>query len=375
MDNLTHSLIGVAASKAGLEKLSPGATTLCLLAANAPDADVITGVFGGRWVYLHHHRGITHSIVGTTILALLLPCTFYLVDLLIARLRKRAPKIKLQGLVIASLVASATHPLMDWTNNYGVRFLLPWNPRWFYGDFVFIIDPVLWFLLGGAVFLVTANTRWKSVLWIPVAVVPSLLVFLGPANRGGLTNPIVMRVLWFLGLVALLIMFWRKVGPRFGVTVPRIAFVAMGVYLLGLFTLHAVALRQARLEAERLSSLNSEEVLKIAAMPTLANPTRWQCVFETQRNAYRFDLSLFDGGAFAVVRHNKPQTIKPTAMAEASQDYRTPIFLNFARFPVARLAGEDCASQTLVQFADLRYTEPGQSRGTFTLEVPVSCPN
>ena len=40
MDNLTHSLVGLTAAKAGLEKLSPGATLLCLIAANAPDGDI-----------------------------------------------------------------------------------------------------------------------------------------------------------------------------------------------------------------------------------------------------------------------------------------------------------------------------------------------
>src|SRR5918998_1153671 len=64
MDNLTHSLVGLVAAKAGLERLSPGATAVCVLAANAPDADILAAL-GGKWFYLHHHRGITHSIVGT----------------------------------------------------------------------------------------------------------------------------------------------------------------------------------------------------------------------------------------------------------------------------------------------------------------------
>jgi hypothetical protein len=38
------------------------------------------------------------------------------------------------------------------------------------------------------------------------------------------------------------------------------------------------------------------------------------------------------------------------------------------------LADESCATQTLVQLADLRYTEPGTSRGNFSLELPVDCP-
>ena len=127
MDNLTHSLVGLTAAKAGLERLSPGATVLCVLAANAPDSDIVVLLYGDRWDFLQHHRGITHALVGTAFLALLLPLIFYGVDRAWARLRRQSPKTKLRGLLIASLVASATHPLLDWTNNYGIRFLLPWN--------------------------------------------------------------------------------------------------------------------------------------------------------------------------------------------------------------------------------------------------------
>src|SRR5882672_9082701 len=109
MDNLTHSLVGLAAAKAGLEKLSPGATTLCVLAANSPDADIVT-LFGGRWAFLQHHRGISHSIVGAFALALALPLIFYLGDWLVARARQRARSIRLPGLMLASLVVTATHP-------------------------------------------------------------------------------------------------------------------------------------------------------------------------------------------------------------------------------------------------------------------------
>ena len=70
MDNLTHTFVGLAAAKAGLEKLSPGATTLCVLAANSPDSDIIVLAFGDRWDFLQHHRGITHAIVGVIGLAI-----------------------------------------------------------------------------------------------------------------------------------------------------------------------------------------------------------------------------------------------------------------------------------------------------------------
>jgi inner membrane protein len=374
MDNLTHSLIGLAASKAGLEKLSPGTTALCVLAANAPDADIVTALVGGRWFYLQHHRGITHSIVGTLALALLLPLIFYLIDLVISLVRKRSRTVRLKGALLASLIVSATHPLMDWTNNYGVRFLLPWNARWFYGDFVFIIDPILWLILGGAVFLVTSNSRKQIAGWLVAATIPTFLVFLGPINRGGLNDPTLVRVLWIFAIVALLLLFQKQIGRRWGSGVPLAAFGIVFLYLAGLFLIHTVAFRQAKFESARIAAERSEQVMKVAAMPTLANPFHWQCVFETEHAAYRFELSLVGNDRRDVVRHEKPQALNPQAIAQASRDQSTQIFLGFARFPVARIVGEDCATQTLVQFADLRYTEPGSDRGTFSLAVPVDCP-
>lgn len=373
MDNLTHSFIGLAASKAGLERLSPGATTLCVLAANAPDSDIVT-LFFGRWTYLQNHRGITHSIVGTLALALALPLVFYLVDLLIARARNGQSRVRLRGLLLASIIVSATHPLMDWTNNYGVRFLLPWNSRWFYGDLVFIIDPFLWIILGGAAFLVTSRSKGKNVNWSIIALITSYLVFFGPTNRGGLANASWLRVVWILALVSLVILFKQQAGKRWGTKIPLTAFVVVVCYLAGLFVIHTVALRRANFEASAIVGENHERVIKVAAMPTLANPLYWLVAVESERAAYRFNLSLMGQPRSGLVRYVKPDASGSLAVQLASRDSRAQVFLGFARFPVVEVVGEDCATQTLVQFADLRYTEPGRDRGTFSLEVPVDCP-
>src|ERR687896_237741 len=176
MDNLTHSLVGLTAAKAGLERLSPGATTLAINAANAPDVDIAILLTGDRWTYLQHHRGITHAIVGVVALALLVPLIAHGIDRLWARFRKRTHTTKLRGLMIVSLLVSATHPLLDWTNNYGMRFFLPWSPKWYYGDLVFIIDPYIWLVLGGASFLLTATTNLKKVVWAVLGIVVTVLV-------------------------------------------------------------------------------------------------------------------------------------------------------------------------------------------------------
>src|SRR6185436_7113292 len=121
MDNLTHSLVGLTAAKAGLERLSPWATTVCVISANAADADFVSLFLGDRWTLLQHHRGITHSIVGTIAIGLFIPFLAYLLELAVASIRKRPRRIRFRGLLLASLITSATHPLLDWTNNYGLR--------------------------------------------------------------------------------------------------------------------------------------------------------------------------------------------------------------------------------------------------------------
>ena len=373
MDNLTHSLIGLAASKAGLERLSPGTTTLCILAANAPDADILA-LLGGRWNYLHHHRGITHSIVGTLAFGIALPLMFYLGDRLISRFRNRPPKVRFNGLLIASVLVSATHPLMDWTNNYGMRFFLPWSGHWSYGDMVFIIDPFLWLMLGGSAFLLTATTKARGAVWLVLGAATSFIVLFGPASRGGLPNPTPLRIFWVLAVVTILVLHILGCARRWGAKVSSTALVAIGFYLIGLFVVHQIALRQTGIEASKIASESREQMIKIAAMPTLANPTRWMSMLETDRATYRFNLEVLSGHTSGMVRFPKPEGPAVVALTDAKEDYAAQVFLNFARFPVINVAGSDCLTQTLVQFADLRYTEPGRGRGTFSLEVPVDCP-
>jgi inner membrane protein len=377
MDNLTHSLVGLAAAKAGLERWSPAATTVCVLAANAPDADILA-LLGGRWAYLHHHRGITHSIIGTLVLALLVPLVFYLVDLIIARLRHRQRRIRLRGLLFASLLVSATHPLMDWTNNYGLRPLLPWSARWFYGDLVFIVDPWLWLSLGGAAFLLTARGKWRAFLWTALALVVTALLFIAPPTRTGLAHPLAFRLLWIAGLSALALAHYKQAARKFGSSLALVALALVVVYWGGLSIAHHLALTRAQAFALNLATQQGEALKSVAAMPTLANPASWQCVAETDRAVYRYDLSLWGTGAdshnWTSKRYEKPAGCDAEAVARASQDERAKVFLGFARYPLARVQG-DCLSQSLVQFADLRYTEPGaQGRGNFALEIPLGQP-
>jgi inner membrane protein len=375
MDNLTHSLVGLTAARAGLERLSPGATALCVLAANSPDCDIAIRFFGDRWTVLQHHRGITHAIVGVVVLSLLLPLLFYGVDQLWARFRKQPAKVKLRGLMIASLIVTATHPLLDWTNNYGVRLFLPWSQQWWYGDLVFIVDPYLWVILGGASFLLSARTRIGKVIWAVLAAALTALIVASP-RAGNLSNPRLVTGLWIAAIVILIVLFVTGAAKRWG---NKIAFAGIGLVLfywslLGIA--HSLALENGYEVASRLVAPNRETISRMAAMPTVANPLDWDFVFETERATYRFRLGLLsDNNPLAgVVSYERPTGDLAEVMQSVSQQRPAQVFLGFARFPVARLADPHCTTQTLVQLADLRYTEPGRSRGSFAIELPVDCP-
>lgn len=375
MENLTHSLVGLAAAKAGLERLSPGATTLCVLAANAPDADVVT-TYWGRWVYLHHHRGITHSIAGAAALALLLPLLFYGIERALARLRGKPHSFRLRGLLIASFVATATHPLLDWTNNYGVRPFLPWSAKCYYGDLVFIVDPWLWLVLGGACFLLTARGLLRAGFWTLLGLILTSAIVLLPLGAGGPRIPLFVRAAWVACVIALIVVRLM----RGNILDRRVALYSFSVVLLywgGLALMHARAVDEASQLAGNYAATRNETLKRLAAMPSLADPTLWRCVAETNGGAtFLFNLKLNGNRAPLndVVLYERASGEEAKAVAWASRDERARIFLEFARFPVTETSG-DCVTETFVQFADLRYTEPQRgARGSFALEVPVACP-
>ncbi len=150
MDNLTHTLFGAALAEAGLKRRTPLATPVLLIGANLPDVDIVAAFFGHS---LSFRRGWTHGVLAIAVLPLLLT----LGTLLWHRFRtRRSPDPEQAGpvpreVLLLSFVAVLSHPFLDWLNNYGLRWLMPFDGTWFYGDALFIIDPWVWLLLGGGV--------------------------------------------------------------------------------------------------------------------------------------------------------------------------------------------------------------------------------
>jgi hypothetical protein len=195
-------------------------------------------------------------------------------------------------------------------------------------------------------------------------------------ENAGLLHPNLFRVLWITAIIGLACLRFTRFVQPWGSKVALIALALVLVYWGGLSLAHRSAFSEAQAIARKLSVERGETLGRVAAMPVLADPFRWLCVADTDQATYRFLLSLTGGDdklVGEVARFVKPQGAEAVAAKRASNNERAQIFLNFARFPASRIEG-DCLSGLLVQFADIRYTEPGAlRRGTFSLEVPVAC--
>jgi inner membrane protein len=316
MDNLTHTLTAVAISQTGLNRKTRFATLTLILAANAPDVDLLSGL-KGRLTYLEYHRGITHSFIGITALAIVLWAVIYG----LGRKVQSRPGLPLNGrwLLLAALLGTGSHLLLDFTNAYGVRPFLPFIGRWYAWDIMPILDPLLLFLL-----------------------------------IAGLSVP------WLLRLVS------EEVGAR----QPRL--VAGAIFCLcavaALWGIRDLAHRRA------LSILNShtysdEAIQRFSALPTAVNPFTWVGVVETETAFHVVLINALNANAVPVETGSFEKPQPSLALASAMKTRGGKIFLDFARFPWAQVDPTEDGYH--VSLCDLRFYRPSAQSRNFILDVEL----
>jgi inner membrane protein len=150
VDNLCHTLVGAACGEAGLKRRTRfGAATL-IVAANLPDIDVL--VFATAVPAVAFRRGWTHGLLAQALLPVALTGVLVVVDRL-WRPRGGAPPLSARWTLLLGYVGVLSHVALDLLNPYGLRLLAPFDWRWLYGDVLFILDPWLWLILGGGIWL------------------------------------------------------------------------------------------------------------------------------------------------------------------------------------------------------------------------------
>jgi inner membrane protein len=168
LDNVCHSLVGAACVRAGIAAPARLAMASSVIAANLPDLDVL--VFASDVPSVAFRRGWTHGVLAQAVLpAALAGIMFAIAKRRVAK--DDAPPAAFAPLLVLSYVGVLVHVFLDYLNNYGVRLLMPFSGRWFYGDSLFIIDPWLWVVLAVAVFTGSRGRLRATRTWLVAAAI------------------------------------------------------------------------------------------------------------------------------------------------------------------------------------------------------------
>lgn len=300
MDPITHTMAGAVLARAGLDRRGalPLAATTLVLAANAPDIDIFA-MFAGSYAGLAFRRGWTHGPIALLLLPLALTGAMVGWDRWVRRRgergRTRAP-LDTRATLLIAFIGVVSHPALDWLNTYGIRLLMPFSEKWFYGDAVFIIDPWLWLLLAAAL-------------------VP-----------------------------------WRRTRGRV-----RVFGVAAATYVIAMIGASMAAESMARRAAEAAGIAGIEEVMY---QPAPAQPHRGSVVVATGAAYALGDFAWLAPASSRVTFRREPIARGDwTAgeVREAMTDPRVRDYLVWSRFPFVRV--ERISDSATVFFGDARFVD------------------
>jgi inner membrane protein len=326
LEPVTHFLFGATMGRAGLNRKTALATATLTLAAEAPDLDILSR-FGGSAFGLNHHRGFTHSFLGIPLVAAAVVGFIYLLWRLRGRKTSDPNLPPRWGWLFAfACLASLSHILLDFTNNYGVRPFWPFSERWYSWDIVFIFEPVIFaiLLLG--------------------LILPGLFSLIneeiGARSKSGRAEP----------------------AGRLAATLA----------ILGVCACWGVRDYEHRRAVATLESRNYDGVdpIRASAYPYWANPFRWHGVVETPAFFATMNVDSLEPEVDPEVQmqiHYKPDET-PVTLA-AKKTYLGRAYLSWAQYPITETEElqndpiENSRAAYLVRFRDLRYNYPGSSAG------------
>ncbi len=309
MDPIAHTLTGAALARAGLDRRTPLALPTLVIAANLPALDVVAYAWGETFA-LTFRRGWTHGALALVVLPVLLTAIMLAWDRGVRRARgPTLPPASAAALLALSAFGVFSHPLLDLLNVYGVRLLMPFSDRWFYGDVLFIADPWVW-----------------------------------------------------LGLGAGVIVAGRRRQPR----PARVALVVVGVYVAAM----AVSAVGARSLVRREFAAAGSEVERIMVAPVPVTPFRRWVVVD-QGAEYR--VGDFDWLRSPAVSRGDLVALRIAAddrrLARLREEPEAAGFLYWARFPFFRVTERETGVE--VEIIDARYAvEADAPFGALSLTLP-----
>lgn len=293
MDNLTHTLFGLVLAKTSIGRSARSAVPVLLIGSNLPDLDILARLAGGHAGYLEHHRGLTHAIVGIALQIVVLAVVAWSCERVWLRERAARTPWSRGSPLLAAAAGLIAHPLLDLLNEYGLRPWLPFSGRWVYGDLVFIVDPWLWLILGGAAACAGPRTRRGDVGYGVLALLTTALFVAnasGAITRGSEVLPSGFFWLWVPALAAVVVLRLRTMGDERRVRALRWCAVLVATYFALLTVTRTLAERAAREPIAR--AIGDAPIVSCNMSPRLATPLRWECIVCTADTAYWFPIDL-----------------------------------------------------------------------------------
>jgi inner membrane protein len=313
LEPITHFLTGAVLARAGFNRKTALATATMTLAAEAPDLDVLSSFKGPAYSFAHH-RGFTHSFLGSLLVSAVVTGLMYLIWRLRGR-RTHIPNLPPRWglLFLFSYIAGLSHILLDFTNNYGVRPFWPFWEKWYSWDIVFIFEPALYIIL------------------IAGLVLPVLFSHNERLPRG--------RKFAVAALICVALLYaFRDHEHR-----------------------HAVqALRQQHFE--------SGGPLRVSAYPYYWHLFQWYAVAETRDSFATSDIDSRTGQLNQSELEYFPKPAETPATLAAKRSYLGRAYLSWAQYPL--VTETESAEDSIVRFQDLRYDYP-RLRGRITLSCSV----
>ena len=352
MDNLAHTLVGAALGRAVADRKVAGAALLGALAGNAPDWSellvsprALAPPSEPHSSYLLYHRGITHSLLGAAVEIAALGA---LAGLALRWHARRTGARPAPWRWIAALVGAtvASHLYLDWQGSYGLRPFLPWSGRWYYADWIAIVDPFFW-IVPLVALAWGARRQWLPALGF-------LLVLLGITAlvvwaRGPIVAPWVRFGVLAGGVMC--VVGWMR--HWFGVARRREA-AAYAMLVLAAYVAANAAVSvwvKAPVRATAIRRFGPEA--RWAALTQVGHPFRWEPVYAGR--------DTVAGRDWAVPRHLTHPAVVRALTTPAGRS-----IAQFARFLAAEV--DSSGSGLRVYLRDARY-HPAGPGGWAAVEV------
>jgi inner membrane protein len=305
---------------------------------------------------LAFRRGWTHGVLALALWPFVLTGVLLLWDRYVRLKRKPdAAPARAGPLLMLTALAVVTHPTLDWLNNYGLRWLMPFSGRWFYGDALFVIDPWVWLMLGGAAFLTFSRSELARWRWAAFFTLASFLVLGSTA-----LVPRTSAVLWIVGAAALVALRWRlRDAAPAKLELAAQAAIAMTAVYIGVMIGASAAARAEVRAAAAAQGIAAEDVM---VAPAPADPFGGPVVVMTRDEYYtgRFNWLTQPRVRLDAERIPRPSGVEFRLAAQTPAARR---FLVWSRYPAVDLEPVPDRGGVRVTFTDVRYRAEGRLVG------------